>query len=296
MRAIYGPTTGGAWLLTAVLVTSACRSEPATPRSAGLDRQLQELSLGAERDSLLMEVAANARLLADLEAELRTTAPKPQPGQPESPALEVTKDTRTIVLERVRALTTRLKTAETQLAQSERRARRLTRAVDSLGTGLTGAKGTITDLVEIVGQQREQVTALTTQVDELTTVALTLDDSVRHLTDDRNTAYFVVGTREELLRKGVLVEDGHRAIPLVGRRGVSPARELPLGEFTSIDRAAIHEIPLPRVGHKYRIVSRQNLAHLTSWVGQRSTVKDRIAIGDADRFWEPSRYLIVVEQ
>lgn len=50
------------------------------------------------------------------------------------------------------------------------------------------------------------------------------------------------------------------------------------------------------MGQKYRIVSRQNLAHLTSWVGQRSTVKDRIAIGDADRFWEPSRYLIVVEQ
>ena len=80
MRAIYGPTTGGAWLLTAILVTSACRSEPATPRSAGLDRQLQELSLGAERDSLLLEVAANARLLADLEAELATSAPKPRPG------------------------------------------------------------------------------------------------------------------------------------------------------------------------------------------------------------------------
>lgn len=236
MRAIYGPTTGGAWLLTAILVTSACRSEPATPRSAGLDRQLQELSLGAERDSLLMEVAANARLLADLEAELAKSAPKPRPGQPESPALEVTKDTRTIVLERVQALTGRLKAAETQLARSERRARRLTRAVDSLGTGLTAAKSTITDLVEIVGQQREQVTALTTQVEALTTVALTLDDSVRHLTDDRNTAYFVVGTREELLQKGVLVEDGHRAIPLVGRRGVSPARDLPLGEFTSIDQ------------------------------------------------------------
>ena len=64
MRAIHGPT-GGAWLLTAVLVASACHSERTTPRSAGLDRQLQELALATERDSLLMEVAANARLLSE---------------------------------------------------------------------------------------------------------------------------------------------------------------------------------------------------------------------------------------
>lgn len=296
MRANYGPTTGGAWLLTAVLVAAACHSERPTPRSPGLDRQLQQLALAAERDSLLAEVADNARLLGDLETELQRVAPKPRPGQAESPALEVTKDQRTIVLERVRGITTRLKTAETQLAQSERRARRLTRVADSLATGFTEAKGTIADLVEIVGRQREQVTALTTQVDLLTEVTLTLSDSVQRLTSDWNTAYFVVGSREELVRKGVLVEDGRRAIPLVGRRDATPARELPLQEFTSIDRATIHEIPLPRPDRKYRIVSRQNLAHLTSAVGRQGTVTERIAIGDSEGFWAPSRYLIVVEQ
>lgn len=296
MRANYGPTTGGAWLLTAVLVAAACHSERPSPRSPGLDRQLQQLALAAERDSLLAEVADNARLLGDLETELQRVAPKPRPGQVESPALEVTKDQRTIVLERVREITTRLKTAETQLAQSERRARRLTRVADSLATGFTEAKGTIADLVEIVGRQREQVTALTTQVDLLTGVTLTLSDSVQRLTSDWNTAYFVVGSREELVRKGVLVEDGRRAIPLVGRREATPARELPLQEFTSIDRATIHEIPLPRSDRKYRIVSRQNLTHLTSAVGRQGTVTERIAIGDAEGFWAPSRYLIVVEQ
>lgn len=296
MRAIYGPTSGGAWLLTAVLVASACQSEHGTPRSPGLDRQLQQLALVAERDSLLTEVADNARLLGDLETELQRVAPKPTPGQPESPALEVTKDQRTIVLERVRVVTTRLKTAETQLAQSERRARRLTRVADSLSKGFTEAKSSIADLVEIVGRQREQVTALTTQVELLTEVTLTLSDSVQRLTSDWNTAYFVVGSREELVRKGVLVEDGRRAIPLLGRREATPARELPLKEFTSIDRATIREIPLPRPDRRYRIVSRQNLAHLASSAGQQGVVTDRIAIGDAEQFWEPSRYLIVVEQ
>lgn len=296
MRANYGPTTGGAWLLTAVLVASACQSEHSTVRSPGLDRQLHHLAIAAERDSLLAEVADNARLLGDLETELQRVAPKPRPGQPESPALEVTKDQRTIVLERVREITTRLKTAETQLAQSERRARRLTRTTDSLSTGFTEAKSTIADLVEIVGRQREQVTTLTTQVALLTEVTLTLSDSVQRLTSDWNTAYFVVGSREELVRKGVLVEDGRRAIPLLGRREATPARELPLQEFTSIDRATIREIPLPRPDRRYRIVSRQNLAHLASSAGQQGVVTERIAISDAEKFWEPSRYLIVVEQ
>lgn len=295
MRVTHGPTMGGAWVLTAVLVTAACHSEP-TPRSPGLARQLQEVALTRERDSLLQEVAANGKLLGDLQTELAKVERKPAKGSPESPALEVTTDQRAYTLERVRDITTRLKTAETQVAASERRIRRLSQKADSLDAGLTEATGRVTDLVAIVGSQRSTIEALTTQVAGLVTENMTLSDSVLHLTDDHNTAYFVVGTRSELLAKGVLVEDGHRAVPLVGRRGVAPARNLPLGEFTSIDRSSIREIPLPHGNRKYRIVTRQNLAYLGSWVGERGTVKGNIAIRSPDQFWEPSKYLIVVEQ
>lgn len=296
MRANYGPTTGGAWLLTAVLVASACHSEPSTVRSPGLEQQLASLALVAERDSLMREVADNAQLLSDLEAELEKAAPPAAPGQPETPALAVTTDQRTFVLGRVRELTGRLKTAETRLAQSERRVRRLTQTADSLSTGFTEARASITELVEIVGRQRDQVTSLTTQVEALTAASESLSDSVRVLTHDRNTAFFVIGTREELVRKGVLVAEGRRAIPLVGRREVTPARDLPLGEFTSIDLASIREIPLPRTDRSYRIISRQNLASLGGAVDRKGGVRERIAIGDTEQFWAPSRYLIVVEQ
>ena len=295
MRVTHGPTMGGAWVLTAVLVTAACHSEP-SPRSPGLARQLQQVALTRERDSLLQEVAANGKLLGDLQVELSKVERKPATVTPESPSLEVTKDQREFTLDRIRAITTRLKTAETQVATSERRIRRLTQKADSLDAGLTEATGRVTDLVAIVGSQRETINALTTQVEGLVTENLNLSDSVLHLTDDHNTAYFVVGTRAELLAKGVLVEDGHRSVPLVGRRGVAPARELPLGEFTSIDRSSIREIPLPSASRKYRIVTRQNLAYLGSWVGERGTVKGSIAISSPESFWEPSKYLIVVEQ
>ncbi len=289
MRANHGPTMGGAWVLTAVLVATACHNEP-RPNSPGLERQLTEMAITAERDSLLLEVAANGRLLTDIQAELARV--KPRTGAPaegmESPALEVTKDQRTYVLDRVKEITTRIKEAETRLASSERRVTRLTRAGDSLKTALAG-------VTEALSQQQATLAALTTQVDGLTLENQVLADSVLHLTDDRNTVYFVAGTRKELVAKGVLVEDGPRSIPLVGKRGVQPARELPLVEFTSLDRTTTQAITLPRADRRYRIVSRQNPAYVAD-AGRHGEVRETLTIAAPEKFWEPSRYLILVEQ
>jgi hypothetical protein len=296
MRAIHSPTMGGAWVLTAVLVATACHPNSTKLRSEGLERQLREVTLTAERDSLRVEVAANGKLLGDIQLELAKVTPTPASGTQESPGLEVTKDQREFTLDRVRDITGRLKAAETQLTASERRARRLSRATDSLTADNTAAKSTITDLVAILGTQRETIAALTTQVETLTTQNLTLADSVFHLTDDQNTAYYVVGTRAELLAKGVIVEEGHRTIPLIGHRTVQPARNLPLGEFTSINRRETRQIALPRNDRSYAIVSRQSLSHLASRVGPKGRVNGAIEIASPEQFWEPSKYLIVLER
>jgi uncharacterized protein YoxC len=295
MRAIHSPTMGGAWVLTAVLVATACHTD-SRPRSPGLERQLTQMAITAERDSLLLEVAANGRLLSDIQAELARLQPgKPATEGPESPSLEFTKDQRTFVLDRVKEITTRIKQAESRLATSERRVRRLAHATDSLTQDLTGAKASIAQLSQVVSDQQATIAALGVQVEGLLTENLVLSDSVFRLTDDLNTAYFVAGTRTELLAKGVLVEDGHRGFPLVGKRGVQPARDLPLSEFTSIDRSRIQEIPLPRPDRRYRIISRQNPAYVTE-AGGRGEIREKLTIASPEKFWEPSRYLILVEQ
>jgi hypothetical protein len=289
MRAIHGPTMGGAWVLTAVLVATACHNEP-RPKSPGLERQLNQMAITAERDSLLLEVAANGRLLTDIQSELSKV--KPKAGAPadgvESPALEVTKDQRTYVLDRVKEITARIKEAETRLASSERRVSRLTQGNDSLKTSLAG-------LTAVLSQQQATIESLNTQVDGLTTENLVLADSVLHLTDAHNTVYFVAGTRKELVAKGVLVADGPRVIPLIGKRNVQPARELPLSEFTSLDRTSTQAIALPRADRRYRIVSRQNPAYVAD-AGRDGEVRESFTIAAPEKFWEPSRYLILVQQ
>jgi uncharacterized coiled-coil protein SlyX len=265
-------------------------------RQSGLDHKLQEMAVIAQRDSLLGEVAANGKLLGEIQDELSKVQPKAAGGTPESPALEVTTDQRTFVMERVKDVTKRVKDLQTRLANSEKRAGRLSRQADSLGTEFSAAKASIENLNAMVATQQQNLTTLTGQIEQLTGENAILADSVLHLTDDHNTAFYVIGTRAELLAKGVLVEDGHKDVPLFGTRGVAPARELPLQEFTSIDRTSTRQIPLPRADRKYRIVTRQNLAYLTPGSPKKGQVKGEIAIASPDRFWEASRYLIVVEQ
>ncbi len=295
MRALHCLTQGSAWVLTTILVTTACHRD--TPKSPGLAHQLEELALVAERDSLQREVTSTDQALREIEGALASALPVPAPtGTPESPTLEITTDRRAYTVERVREVTNRLKTAKSALALSERRVRRLTATLDTVNQGYSEATANIAQLATVVGEQRVELEQLTHQLEVVTTENLTLADSIAYLADQHRTAYYVIGTRAELVEKGVLVEEGHRGIPLVGHREVSPARELPLGEFTSIDRETTREIPLPRPDRQYRIVSRQNLSQLGSWVGSKGRVKGSIAIRTPEQFWEPSKYLIVVEQ
>lgn len=295
MRANYSPAKGGAWVLTAILVaTAACH--PTRSSSPGLDRRLTEASLTAERDSLIMEVAATGKLLHDIQEELDRVPPVAVTlASGESLAPETAADARRITLERVRATTARLKFAEVRLASTERRLAKITAARDSLTRGLEQSQLEIAGLSLTVEEQKGMVTDLTARLDGFEAENATLADRVYQLTDVQNTAYYVVGTRNELVAKGILVEDGHRAIPLIGRRGVTPARELPVGEFTSIDRSHVLELPLPKTDRRYRIVSRQNTAHLAS-ADRDGQVRGTIQIASPEGFWEGGKYLIVVEQ
>ena len=127
-----------------------------------------------------------------------------------------------------------------------------------------------------------------------------LDDFDKQLAAERTSAakaYYVVGTEDELIRKGVIAKEGgtNLIFKRVGRTLV-PARELNTEAFTSIDTRVVHEIGLPDTTKKYQIVSRQSLDDVK--VGERDGAKFRgpLEIPDSDKFWAASRYLIIVQR
>ena len=141
------------------------------------------------------------------------------------------------------------------------------------------------ELQGIVDAQAAEIVSLNGHVNALT-------GKVGQLTSEKNAVYVVVGTRQELLKKGLLVAEGPRRFGVVGPKSVSPARELDPSMFTKLDRTTDQTILLPHGG--YKILSRQNTAFAAKPIGKKGTYAGAIMIEDPEQFWSTSPFLIVV--
>jgi hypothetical protein len=150
------------------------------------------------------------------------------------------------------------------------------------------------ELQAVVDQQHGQIVSLTGQVDTLDKTRVALTDSVGHLTAQKNTAYFVIGTREELIKKGILVAEGQKRFLVAGSRNVVPARKLDPASFTKIDRLSDRMIILPT--GEYQILSRQNPEFATVTSKKKSgRIAGVVTIEQPEQFWESSPFLIIVK-
>lgn len=322
------------WLSLALLVAPACdapsddadQADLGAPGAAQAGTALD--TLNAQRDSLFSEVADNARLLNQIGEELSKIEglSEPDSGTVESPASA----TRETLLHKVQQVTTRLADSEKRLAQSRRQIRAATRQQDSLTGRVGNLEKMISDFEAVLESQRTTVATLTDRVTALETENLALRDTITTMETEENTAYYVVGTKEELLERGIIVkEGGSRVLFIFGKRGetLAPARELDPTQFTQIDIRQVTEIPLPDPTADYLIASRQNLDYLASDTAAaaaepppayqatpepeqqqpeakseeelekqkaKGKVRGAIRIGEPEQFWLPSKFLIVV--
>jgi hypothetical protein len=102
----------------------------------------------------------------------------------------------------------------------------------------------------------------------------------------------VVGTREELLRSGVLTEEGG-VFSRLGRT-LTPSRRVARTVFTRIDKEHDTVLPLPP-GRSYRIIS-QHDAEYVEFPDDSEDGEPQMRIRDPERFWAASDYLIIVRR
>jgi hypothetical protein len=141
------------------------------------------------------------------------------------------------------------------------------------------------ELQSVIDGQTVKIASLTKSVDTLTGV-------VSQLTTDRNAVYFVVGTKAELMKKGVLVAEGTKRFLVAGPKTLVPARELDPSVFTKLDRTTDSTIFLP--AGEYKMVSRQNAAYTTPSSLKGGRIVGALKIEQPERFWNTSRFLIIV--
>ena len=127
-----------------------------------------------------------------------------------------------------------------------------------------------------------------------------LDDFDKQLAAERSAAsraYYVIGTEDELVKKGVVVREGgtNLLIKRIGRTLV-PARQLNKEAFTPIDTREVHAIEVPDTTKRYQIVSRQSLDDVKVATREGTSFRGQLEIPDAEKFWAASRYLIIVQK
>ena len=284
------------WVPVVLAALVACERGP----SVEVQRQLEQLAVvSAQKDSLLQEVADNARLVSEISAELAKVEVKGKRLRvaAESP-LQASRDS---LLEKIRYVAARVNESDARLRDSERRIRSLSILSDSLRATLEATVANLQGVIETqrgtIGALTEQVNGLQSQNAQLAAEKAALADTVATLAAQNNTVYYVVGTKDELLQRGIVVQEGGSRFPfIVEKRGqtVVPARDLEPSEFTAIDKRQVTEIALPEPGQAYRIASRHDVTALATPPDERGKITGTLRIAAPDRFWAASKFLIIV--
>lgn len=295
-------------LLAAAVTLIACdRSGPDLQQALA---HVQQIS--AEKDSLLSDLSATSQFVSDVNAEI-DKARQLAKRRPTNAAAGETDDRlsfaerRAMVLQRVKELAARIGVSESRLAASRKIAADLASRNSALAFQVAAYDSTLASFKSIMDGQKSEIATLERDVASLTdensrltasNVALVADtsqltDERSRLTTERNTVYYIIGTKEGLLRQHIVEEAGG----LLGLgKVVVPARGLDASNFTSIDRTQVSAITFPKANTPYRIVTRQDLSALETPPDKHGVLMNALKIRDASAFWAGSKYLIVIEQ
>ena len=257
--------------------------------SAETERKLAELEqVNAQKDSLMQEVAISSRLISDINVELEKV--NVRNGRlrvsSESP---ITASTDTLMA-KLKYVVARVSEVEGALSASRQRVKNLTNLSDSLRTAYDS---TVSNLQAVIATQKNTIDFLTDRVNTLTEENVALRDSLA-------TGYYIVGTRDELKKKGILTEQGGgRVLFVLWRTGktLQPARNLDPREFQAIDTRVVTQIPLPSARGEYRVASLQDLSYVAE---QREHNKYSgtpvLTITSPADFWRTSKFLVIIQE
>ncbi len=202
-----------------------------------------------EKDSLITEVLETSKFVNGVNEELAkartalvTGAAATDAGTP----AERDRAARGAALERVTALVSRLNETEQRLEQSTQRAKGLSgrnagllKQIEEYKTSIDSLQATTQrtemELRGMIDSQNVQIAGLNQQLDTARTTTVALRDTVGDLTKYKNTVFYIAGTEEELLQKGIVVKEGKKFL-FFGGKQLHPARSLDPAAFTALDK------------------------------------------------------------
>ncbi len=267
-----------------------------------LAERARQLSLQSQ---IIGDATASARLVAEIERDLsrvRSLRVQGDTSQIES-AIQSTSAQLAIVQKKVTALINRLNASEARLRQIRNDSASHATSDAATMAQLKEHEQSIAELRATVEQQRSEITMLEQKVDSVVRANIVLvsqRDSVVIVANTfaarEDSVFVAIGNEKELAQKGLVRREGGTLL-LFGRgKTMVPGRTLDPSHFTVLSKARDRQIALPRADKEYRIISRQALEFTDLAKPKDAVVRGTLTITDADRFWAPSKFLILVEK
>ncbi|MHB0949736.1 MAG: hypothetical protein ACYC3Q_09460 [Gemmatimonadaceae bacterium] len=258
-------------------------------------------SLLAIKNELLNDVLVSTQFVTDINNELAQarslSAKMKADGTRSGTEGEQLREDRVVILSRIRELVARLDSTEKRLTATRARAQRLSASDSSLSRQVAMYEQTITGLKETVERQRAEYEAIIAGKDQeiagLAREKESLTGTVGELTTEKNTVYVVAGTKEELMKKGVLVTEGGRRFLVLGSRPVQLARSLDPAAFQRLDRTKETHIALPP--GNYTILTRQDTSAAKPDAMVKGKISGGLTIQEPEKFWAASKFLVLMK-
>jgi hypothetical protein len=289
-------------VLAVLALVSACKMshEDVRADSVRTSEQVKLTNqLASQKDSLMTVVLDADRFISQIDSQITRVKGLPAPKRKkdsESPIqdqLQARKD----LLTRVDALVKRAQTTARELAAARGHVTKLASDSARFSESLDNDQKLIAELNSTIQRQTGRLNTMQVQVDSLAGSNAKLGTELALLQTTHSKVYYIIGREDDLLKKGVIVREGGANLLLAHPgRTLQPARTLDAAMFTAIDSRAVHEIPMPDTTRNYAIVSRQNIEDADVAPLDQQSFRGNLKIKDTDRFWSPSKYLIILER
>lgn len=268
------------------------RADSAAVALSTLHASRLSAQLGAQKDSLTRVVLQADDFIMHLDSSVNTVKglPKARRADDRLDPLARQVQNRKLVMARVDALVQRARTTSSQLSKSRN-------SNVALRAQLASDSAMITDLNVTIHRQAAMIEVLSVRIDSLRNATVQLASSLSDAEAAHNKAYYVIGSEDELVKRGVIVrEGGANLIFAHPGRTLQVARSLDPQLFTALDQRSVRTIAVPDSTRRYRVVSRQNLDDAVVAQRDQNSFKGNLTIASAAKFWTPSRYLVLIEQ
>ena len=187
--------------------------------------------------------------------------------------------------DKVAALEKKLKSSRYKGSQLKKTITQLKKRIEEQALELTKMKQQLAQKNIVIEGLNEDLQALTKDVEDLSQKSEEQKEEIAAKTTALNTAYYVVGTKNELKDNKVIDRDG--GVLGIGKTSTL-SKNLNTEYFTKIDITQMKKIP---VGAKKAEVITTHPAGSYELEGQDPV--QNLIIKDVDKFWSASKYLVI---